>query len=74
MILDIDATGVAVKFQSQTFRAARLCVRKQVGAAELRGEEVDPLKERLRAGGLDLGNQREPVDGEGSMDVSGVPN
>ena len=36
-------------------------------ATEVEDEEVDPMKARLRSGGLDLGNLQEPVDVEGNM-------
>ena len=69
MILDVDETGVAAKFQSQAFKVARFLAREKVEAAEVGDEEVDPLKERLLTGGLELGNQQEPVGVAGSMDV-----
>ena len=69
LILDFDATGATAKFQSQTCRVARFCLRKKKGAAEPGGEDVDPSKGRLRTGGLGLGNQQEPADVVGSMDV-----
>ena len=61
-ILHIDEAGVAVEFQSRTFKVARFCVRGKVEDAQVGGDEVDPLKERLRAGGLDLGSRQEPAD------------
>ena len=56
MILDIDGTGVTVKFRSQTFEVARFCVRKTAEATWVGEKEVDPLTKRLRADRLDLGN------------------
>ena len=38
-ILDIDYARVPVKFQSQTFKAARYCVRKKMGVQD--AAEVD---------------------------------
>ena len=68
-IADIDETGATAKFQAQTFKVERSCARKKVEAKEVEDSELDPMKVRLRSGGLDLGNQQELVDVEGDMDV-----
>ena len=44
-------------------------MRKTAEAAEFEDGEVDPMKDRSRTGGLELGNQQEPADVEGDMDV-----
>ena len=69
MILDIDGAGATAKFRSQTFNVARVCARRKADAAEGGDREVDPPKERLRTGGLDLENRRKPTDGEESADA-----
>ena len=57
-ILDIDETGVLVKFQSQSFKVARYCVRKQVkasddgsgnvhGEADARLRNMDPISQDI---------------------------
>ena len=68
-MLDIDATGETVKFQSQTFKVARFCARKKVGAKDIEDVEVDPMRARLRSVGLNLGNRQEQVDVEVDMDL-----
>ena len=40
MILDIDESGVAGKFQSRTFKVARFCARKQQEPVERVNVEV----------------------------------
>ena len=58
-----------MKFQPQTFEVARFDARKEVGATDVENAEADPMKERLRSAGLDLGNEHESVDSEGNKDV-----
>ena len=50
-ILDIDGTEVTAKFQSQTFKVARYCVRAKVEGADADDEESDPLHVRMGAVG-----------------------
>ena len=50
-ILDIDETGVTANFQSQTFKVARYCVRKEEGEKDLDDEELDPTHEEQDCGG-----------------------
>ena len=40
--LDIDETGVSVKFQSQTFRAARYCVSKKTEQQDVKEVDRNP--------------------------------
>ena len=42
LILDIDETGVTAKFQSQTQKVARFCVRKKVEAGDVEDAGLDP--------------------------------
>ena len=41
-ILDIDETGATVKFQSQTYKVARKCVRKKAGAQDVGEADWNP--------------------------------
>ena len=50
-ILDVDETGVTMKSQSQTFKEARYCVRKQVEETDVDDDELDPLHVRMRTVG-----------------------
>ena len=58
-ILDIDETGVTVKFQSQSFKVARYCVRKKL-------EEKDVLDwdERLGLGTRSMWDAPLPTEKE----------
>ena len=47
-IFDIAETGVAVKFQSQTFRVARYCVRKKVEEKDVEKAKCNPSSTQLR--------------------------
>ena len=69
MKLDIDGTGVTVKFQSQTFKVALFCVRKKGGEQDAEDAELDPLRERSRRIGADLGGQLRQVHVGMDMDV-----
>ena len=42
LISDIDETGVTAKFQSQTLKVARFCVRKKVEAGDVEDAGFDP--------------------------------
>ena len=57
--MDIDETGVA----------ARLGVRKKGAEKDAEGAELDPLRERIRRIGADLGSQPRQVDVEKDMEV-----
>ena len=48
LILDIDETGVKVKFRSQTFKVGRFPVRKKGDEKIWGGAELDPLIVRFR--------------------------
>ena len=68
-VLHIDATGVPVKFQPQTFEVARLCVRKTGGKKDEEDAELDLLRERFRRIGADLGSHPRRVDVQEDMGV-----
>ena len=51
-----------VKFQPQTFKVARLCVRKRGEGGDVKDAELDPHRERLRCIGADLGSQQGQAD------------
>ena len=70
-ISDIDETGVTAKFRQHAFKAARFCVRAKVEAEDVEDAEADPMRTRLRSGGLDLGSRQEQVDLEVGRDVDG---
>ena len=66
IIMDIDEPGVTVKFQSQTFKVARYCVRKQVEEEDVDDEEFDPSHVRMRAvGSAFWEGQAQRVTGDG---------
>ena len=59
-ILDIDETGVTVKFQSQTLMVARYCARKQVEKKGVEEVEWSPMLSRPKLlGGERFGGQWE---------------
>ena len=60
-----------MKFRSQTFKAARFCVRRKAEAEDVQETEVGPIRARLRSVGLVLGNQQEEVEVEVGMDSDG---
>ena len=62
MIVDVDDTGVTVKFQSQTFKGARFCVRKEGGEGGVEEAELDLLQARFRQIGTDVGCRLRQVD------------
>ena len=69
LMLDIDATGATAKFQAQTFKVARCRARKKGGGKDVEDAELDPLRERFRRIGADLGTQPKQVDVEKDMDA-----
>ena len=60
---------MAKKFQSQTFKVERFCVRGRVEATDVEDAGVGPMRTRLRSVGLDLGSQQTQVDEEVDIDV-----
>ena len=65
LILDIDEAGAAARFQSQTFKVARFCVRKKAEAA-VGDEEVGPLKGVCAQGDRIWGTSRSQWMGRGA--------
>ena len=71
LISGIDKTGVAAKFQSQTFEVARYCVRGKVKAKDAEGAELDPMRVRSRSVGPDAGSRQGQWEVDVGMDVDG---
>ena len=69
MILDIGETDVTVKFQSQTFKVARFCVRKTGKEEDVEDAALDTSHARFRRIGADLGSQPRKVDAKTDMEV-----
>ena len=69
MILGSDETGATAKFQSQTFKVARLRVWKTVEAMDVADAELAPLRERFRHIGADSGSPPRHVVLGADMDV-----
>ena len=67
--MEIDATGVTVKFQSQIFKVARSCVRKCGEEKDPEEAELDSVRVRFRRSGSDLSDQLGPSDVGKDMEV-----
>ena len=50
-MLEIDWAGATAKFQSQTFKVARFCLRGKVDVKDAEYAELDPLHARMRTDG-----------------------
>ena len=71
LILDIDETGVTAKFQSQTSKVARFCVRNGTDAKDAEDAYWDPMRECLRSVVSDFGTPQGPWDVDAGMDMNG---
>ena len=69
MVLGNDGEGVTVKFQPQTLKVARSCLRGKVRGEEAEGAEVDPLRMRVRTSEPDLREKQGQLGVEVGMDV-----
>ena len=67
LISDIDETGVRVKVQAQTFRAARFRMRKKVRAKAVVDARLDPLCVRLKSVEPDLGDKEGRLDTQAGL-------
>ena len=60
---------MTAKFQPRTFKVARVCVRKKGEEKDLGDAKLDPLRERFRRIGADLGSHPRRVDVQEDMGV-----
>ena len=71
LTLGTDDADATVKFQSQTFKVARFCVRKKGEETDVADAELDLPRERFRRIGADSGSHSRQAVAETDMDAGG---